>query len=374
MFDKLLRKPQIVRLRRSCWAIIPIAIGILYWGFELQWSVSPDLQRPDQHLIRLAACLIFAIAGFLITSKTWRRHSYSLYFVCVVLLLLVLLIGRETNHSRRWIDLISGFKIQPSEFMKLALILALAKWFADHPRPRRFSDLLKPAMMCFVPAFLILIEPDLGTSLVFIPMFMSMVWMAGMPWKNFRWLVFLPVLLAPIASFVIQDYQKERVMTWWHQNELSPEEISAEGYHLWHSKLAVGSGGWQGYGWGQGPENRLGRLPERHNDFVFPVIAEESGFIGATLFLLLYSAFGLLLLFYASRHRCRFTRLVLAGVGVHFLSHMVINVGVTLGVWPTTGLPLPMISFGGSSMMISGAAIGIALSVGSNRAPLLTSA
>jgi cell division protein FtsW (lipid II flippase) len=110
-----------------------------------------------------------------------------------------------------------------------------------------------------------------------------------------------------------------------------------------------------------------------HNDFVFPVIAEESGFIGATSFLLLYLSFGLLLIYYASRHRCRFTRLVLAGVGVHFLSHMVINVGVTLGVWPTTGLPLPMISFGGSSMMISGAAIGIALSVGANRAPLLSS-
>jgi rod shape determining protein RodA len=347
-------------------------VAILYWGFQLQWSVTADLQIPEAHVIRLLACLIFAVSAFLLKPKAWRRHTYLLYALCVLLLILVMIIGRETNNSRRWIDMFSGFKIQPSEFMKLALILALAKWFADHPRPRNLSQLFKPAVMCFAPAFLVLIEPDLGTSLVFIPLFLTMVWMSGLPWKKYRWLLFLPLLLAPSAWLVIQDYQKERVMTWWHQNELSPEEIAAEGYHLWHSKLAVGSGGWQGYGWGQGPENRLGRLPERHNDFVFPVIAEESGFVGATFFLLLYSLLGLLLIFYSSRHRCKFTRLVLAGVGIHFLSHMVINVGVTLGVWPTTGLPLPMISFGGSSMMVSGAAIGLALSVGSNRAPLLS--
>jgi rod shape determining protein RodA len=372
MFAKFFRRPLVLRLRRSCWPIIPLAIGILYWGFQLQWSVSSDLQMPSGHVIRVAACLLFALAGFVVRSKTWRRHTYLLYALCLLLLLLVLVIGRETNHSRRWLDMFAGFKIQPSEFMKLAMILSLAKWFADHPRPKKFVDLIKPAVMCFVPVFLVLIEPDLGTSVVFIPLFMTMVWLAGLPWKKYRWLVFLPLLLAPAAWLVIQDYQKERVMTWWHQNELSPEEIAAEGYHLWHSKLAVGSGGMQGYGWGQGPENRLGRLPERHNDFVFPVIAEESGLVGATSFLLLYSVFGLLLIYYSSRHRCRFTRLVLAGVGVHFLSHMVLNVGVTLGVWPTTGLPLPMISFGGSSMLISGAAIGLALSVGGNRAPLLS--
>ncbi|MFT7516899.1 MAG: rod shape determining protein RodA [Myxococcota bacterium] len=373
MFAKFFRRPLISRLRRSCWPIIPIAIGILYWGFQLQWSVSPDLQMPTGHITRLVACVCFAVAGFVISSRMWRRYTYLLYIICVLLLLLVMVIGRETNNARRWIDLFAGFKIQPSEFMKLAMILALAKWFADRPRPRHFGDLFKPAALCFIPAFLVLIEPDLGTSLVFAPLFMTMIWMAGMPWKKYRWLVFLPLFLAPPAWLVIQDYQKERVMTWWHQNDFSPEEIANEGYHLWHSKMAVGSGGWEGYGWGQGPENRLGRLPERHNDFVFPVIAEESGFVGATAFLCLYTFFGLLLLFYASRHRCRFTRLVLAGVGVHFLSHMVINVGVTLGVWPTTGLPLPMISFGGSSMMISGAAIGVALSVGGNRAPLLSS-
>ena len=373
MLDKFFRRPLVQRLRRSCWPIIPLAMGILYWGIQLQWSVSYDLQMPSGHLIRLAACVLFAVVGFVVSSRAWRRHTYLIYALCVLLLILVMFIGRETNHSRRWIDMFAGFKIQPSEFMKLAMILALSKWFADHPRPQTISSIIKPAIMCFVPVFLVLIEPDLGTSLVFIPLFMTFVWMAGMPWEKYRLLVLLPLFLVPAAWLVIQDYQKERVITWWHQNELSPEELAAEGYHLWHSKLAVGSGGMQGYGWGQGPENRLGRLPERHNDFVFPVIAEESGFVGATSFLLLYLSFGLLLIYYSSRHRCRFTRLVLAGVGVHFLRHMVINIGVTLGVWPTTGLPLPMISFGGSSMMISGAAIGIALSVGANRAPLLSS-
>ena len=199
-----------------------------------------------------------------------------------------------------------------------------------------------------------------------------MIFLAEFPVRKIGLLFLVPVLLSPVGWAFIQDYQKDRVQTWWHQDDLSPEEISSEGYHLWHSKMAIGTGGWDGHGWGEGPENRLQRLPERHNDFVFPVIAEELGFKGALIFLLIYTLFGLLFLFYAYRYKSRFTRLVLVGIGVHFLSHMVLNVGVTLGIWPTTGLSLPMISFGGSSLMVSGVAVGIALSVTASRPLMLT--
>jgi rod shape determining protein RodA len=284
----------------------------------------------------------------------------------------VLLVGRATHGSRRWIDIAAGFKLQPSEFMKLALILCLARWFADHPRPTRLQQLWKPGLMAALPAFLILIEPDLGTALVFAPLFLALVWLAGLPWRSFRLLLLLPLLLAPAGWLVIQDYQKERIMTWYHQDELTREQLAAEGFHLWHSKMAVGGGGVTGTGWGKGPENRLDRLPERHNDFVFPVVAEEFGFLGASFFLLLYASLGISLIAFSSRYRDPFTRLTLAGIGVHFLVHLCLNVGVTLGVWPTTGLPLPMISFGGSSMIVSGLAVGVAVAVGAERAPIFS--
>ncbi|MDA0666752.1 MAG: FtsW/RodA/SpoVE family cell cycle protein [Planctomycetota bacterium] len=345
----------------------------MLFSFFVQWSVSPELALPSGHILRMGALVFFAASALLWSAKQWRAQAYLFYVAVLLPLIWVLVAGRATNGSRRWIDLFGGLKLQPSEFMKVAVILVLARWFADHPKPSRLSDLFKPGVLVAVPAFLILVEPDLGTALVFVPLFLGMAWLAGLPWRSFRWLLLLPALLAPIGWLAIQDYQKERILTWWHQNELSPEENASSGYHLHHAKLAVGSGGLTGFGFGQGPENRLGLLPERHNDFVFPVIAEEYGFFGAVGFLLLYASLGITLLAFAARYRDPFARYTLAGVGMHFLIHLSLNVGVTLGVWPTTGLPLPMISFGGSSMMASGLALGLALVVGATRAPLFSS-
>lgn len=366
------RNIHLKRFRQSCWPVLIVMSLILLWGGFLQWSVSPDLKMPTGHLIRVGSCLFFLFFSFLLSSVKWRRSAYLIYFVCLSLLIVVLFYGRETNNSRRWIDLFSGFKIQPSELMKMALILCLARWFADRPKPKLYRDIFFPAFFCVLPSFLVLVAPDLGTSLTYFPVFFAMIFLAEFPSRKIGLIFLVPVLLSPIGWVFIQDYQKDRVETWWHQNDLSPEEISSEGYHLWHSKMAIGTGGWDGHGWSEGPENRLQRLPERHNDFVFPVIAEELGFKGAAVFLFIYTLFGLLFLFYAYRYRCRFTRLVLIGIGVHFLSHMVLNVGVTLGIWPTTGLSLPMVSYGGSSLMVSGVAVGVALSVTANRSLMLT--
>lgn len=353
--------------------MLPFLFAVLGIGLAVQWSVTPDQSLPSGHVLRIAVLGVCAVIAMLYGVRRWRRHAYFIYAASLFLLVLVLIVGRETNHSRRWIDLFAGFKLQPSEFMKLALIVALSKWFADHPRPRGLLDIWKPVAMTAVPAFLILIEPDLGTALVFAPLLLAMVWVVGLPKKSMRWLVLLPALVAPTGWYFIQDYQKERILTWWHQDQLTEAEIAAEGYHLWHAKLAVGTGGLTGFGWGEGPENRLDRLPERHNDFVFPVIAEEGGLLGAGLFVLLYMGMSMALLGAASRHRDPFTRFVLAGIGSHFLIHLILNAGVTMGVWPTTGLPLPLISFGGSSMIVSGLALGLALAVSANRDLVLSS-
>lgn len=357
-------------LRRTDWPLIPVTLLILAFGVVMQWSVGGADELPVGHLIRMSAVGIFGAAAAMVPARLWRSQAWLIYGMCIVGLLAVFVIGDSTNNARRWIKLGGSFKLQPSEFAKLAIILALARWFADQPRPRKLFDLLTPGALTALPFFLILIEPDLGTALSTVPLFLGLAWLAGTPGRVMRWFFILPVLLAPFAFLAIQDYQRERIETWWRQDHLSEEEIADAGYHLWHAKLAIGSGGLTGHGWGMGPENRLDRLPERHNDFIFPVIAEEFGLLGSLGFLFLYSLLPITAFLRATRYRDPFTRYVVAGVGVHFATHLCLNVGVSSGAWPTTGLPLPMVSWGGSSMAVSGLLLGVALSAGAAPAPL----
>ncbi|RMH02098.1 MAG: hypothetical protein D6702_09550 [Planctomycetota bacterium] len=357
-------------LARADWPVLLAAAAAAAFGLVVQAGIAGPGRLPTSHAMRLAVAAAALAAAAALPARIWRRHAYLLYGLGVAGLVLVLLIGRATNAARSWIDLGGGFKLQPSEFMKVGLLLALAKWFADRKRPERFEDLVVPAALAALPAALVLLQPDLGTTLTFAPLFLFLCWLAGTPWRLLRWFVLTPVLLAPLALAAGQNYQRERIEVWLHQNELSEEQKKAEGYQLWHAKMAVGTGGLTGFGWGRGPENRYDLLPERHNDFIFPVVAEEFGLVGASAFLALYAAIGLLALRGAVRHRDPFARFVVAGVGAHFLDHLILNVGVTLGLFPTTGLPLPLVSFGGSAMVASAAAVGLLLAVGAERRPV----
>jgi len=341
-------------------------------GIAMQWSIAGGVRFPESHVIRLAAAAIAGCFAAAWGAKRWRQIAIPTYVTCLLLLVLVLVIGRTTNNARRWIDLFGGFKLQPSEVTKLGLMLMLARWFSDRPKPTTFKSLLVPAALTAFPAGLVMLQPDLGTALTFGPMFLGMSWLAGAPWKNLKWFLLVPLMLAPFAVFGVKDYQLERIDIWWRQDVLSQEEKADAGYHLWHSKLAVGTGGTWGTGGAQGPENQLDRLPERHNDFIFPVIAEEQGFVGASGFLLLYSCLVLAAFRAAHRYREPFARFVIAGVGLHFAIHLCLNVAVTLGVVPTTGLPLPLVSWGGTSMLVSGLLLGMALAVGVSKGPVFT--
>lgn len=358
--------------RRGCWPLLPCTAAVLAFGLLLQWSVAGATAVPSGHLLRMATALAAGFAAAVWGERRWRASAWPLYFLCIAGLVAVLALGREVNAARRWIHLPGGFTLQPSEFFKLALVLVLARHFADRPRPRRLRDLAFPALITLVPTGLILIEPDLGTALSVLPIFLVLTWLAGAPLRTFGALLLGPVLLAPLAWPFIQDYQKERVLTWWNQEQLTDRQKAAEGYHLWHAKIAVGTGGIHGHGWGKGPENRLDLLPERHNDFVFPVLAEEGGLVASAIFLAIYSALGFVALGWAARRRDPFTRLLLAGCGAYFLIHLVINVGVTTGLWPTTGLPIPLISQGGSSMMTAGLVLGVAWAAARARPPALS--
>lgn len=364
-----LRRPGLF-LARAEWPVLAAAAAAVAFGWWMQWSIVGPGRTPSSHTIRVAAAAAAAAGALLVPARRWREHAFLLYGLAAAGLVVVLFTGRATNSARSWIDLAGGFKLQPSEFMKIGVLLALAKWFAGRKRPRRLEELVVPAALVGLPVALVLAQPDLGTALTFGPLFLAMCWIAGTPWRLLRWVVLVPLALAPIALMAVQDYQRERVEVWLQQDHLSDEQKKAEGYQIWHSKMAVGTGGVSGFGWGKGPENRYDLLPERHNDFIFPVIAEELGLVGAASFLAIYAAIGLLALRGAIRQRDPFTRFVVAGVGVHFLDHLLLNVGVTLGLLPTTGLPLPMVSFGGSAMMASGVAIGLLLVVSADRQPL----
>lgn len=354
-------------LRRSCWPILfPVGIA-LGFGLLLQWSVAGATAPPAGHLLRAGTGLVAAVAAVGFGTRRWHGAAWFFYAGCLALLVLVLATGREVNAARRWFHLPGGFTLQPSEFAKIALIVLLARWFADRPRPARLRSLLLPAALTGAPFLLVLAGPDLGTALSLLPICYGLAWAAGASRSAMAWAVALPVALAPLGWFVLQDYQKERIQTWWTQEEMTAQQKAAEGYHLWHAKIAIGSGGVSGHGWGRGPENRLDRLPERHNDFVFPVLAEEGGLLAGAAFLLAYAGIGFVAFGYAARRRDPFTRLLQVGVGIYFLTHLVINVGVTTGVWPTTGLPIPLVSHGGSAMLASGLALGIAWAA--SRAP-----
>ncbi|HJM40465.1 MAG TPA: FtsW/RodA/SpoVE family cell cycle protein [Planctomycetota bacterium] len=360
-------------LQSTDWVLALVVVLIAGCGLAVQWSIEGISRFPEGHVIRLAAAGIAAIFAAAYGARRWQDSAWFFYGTSLALLILVLLVGRATNNANRWLDLVGGFKLQPSELMKLGLMLALARWFSEKRKaPQSMGELWVPGLMTAVPAALVLLQPDLGTALTFGPVFLGMSWIAGAPWRLLKWFLLVPLALFPLALFAVHDYQLERIDIWWNQDSLSQEQKNDAGYHLWHSKLAIGSGGMHGAGWGQGPENRLDRLPERHNDFIFPVIAEEWGFWGATTFLGLYALLALSAFAAARRYRDPFTRFVVAGVGMHFAVHLCLNVGVTLGVFPTTGLPLPMVSFGGTSMLVGGLAIGLALAVGASKAPVFS--
>ncbi len=347
-------------LRRSCWPILPAVAVVLGFGLLLQWSVAGASAFPAGHALRALTGFGAAVCAIAWGVRRWHAHAWIFFGLCLVLLIAVLGFGREVNAARRWIHFPGGFTLQPSEFVKIALLVLLARWFADRPRPRRVADLLVPAGCTAAVFLLILVAPDLGTALSVLPLFYALAWLAGTPRRLMALLVGVPLVLAPLGWFVLQDYQKERISTWWTQERMTSQQKAAEGYHLWHAKIAIGSGGLRGHGWGLGPENRLDRLPERHNDFVFPVLAEEGGLVAGLAFLAAYSTIGFVALGYAARRRDPFTRLLLAGVGCYFFVHLILNVGVSSGLWPTTGLPIPLVSHGGSAMLACGLALGIA--------------
>ncbi|MBF0184528.1 MAG: rod shape-determining protein RodA [Magnetococcales bacterium] len=303
------------------------------------------LRQGGRFLLGLGLLFVVAIVG---SERVYRRYAYLAYGLTLALLVAVFLFGSISMGARRWLDI--GFmRLQPSELMKVTLVLALARYYHDRAVVSGFGlrDLAVPLLLIVLPVGLILKQPDLGTAIIIATVGTVVIVIAGLSWKMIALSFCLLAAGLPIAWNGLHDYQRQRVYTLFFPEH----DPLGSGYHIIQSKIAVGSGGFLGKGFLNGSQSHLDFLPERHTDFIFSVLAEEWGFVGCITLITLYlliTARGLLI---AASAQHRFGLLTAVGFIALFSFQVVINIGMVIGLLPVVGIPLPLISYGGSSMI-----------------------
>jgi len=351
------------------WLLPLLALAVSALGTTTVYSAThvPGMDGPSSHTVRqgtwLAAGCVAMLLAVAFDYRRLERQAVPLYCVLLALLIAVPLIGRVGGGSRRWITL-GPVSLQPSEFMKLGLVIILARHFARTPGAHvGLRGMVAPLLLTAVPAALILAQPDLGTVAVLGIVALTMMILGGV---RLRWLALLAspiVLLAPLLWRHLKVYQQQRILTF-----IDPDrDPLGAGYHVIQSKIAVGSGMLWGRGFLKGTQNHLNFLPEQHTDFIFSVFAEEWGFIGAALLVGLYLALVLRGLVVAARARDRFGVLLVLGVTSVVFWQAVVNLCMTTGLMPVVGITLPFFSYGGSSLLCLLVGIGLAMNVSMRR-------
>ncbi len=348
------------------WPFLLLIAAITSFGVAALYSVAGGALDPwaSRHVVRfcLGLALLFAVA--VSDIRWWLRAAYPLYLVALIMLALVMVIGVESGGAKRWLGY-GELTFQPSEMMKIALVLALARYYQWLP-PEKVSwphALLIPLAMIGAPVLLALAQPDLGTAMLFGVVGAGLLFLAGVSWLYYLGGVVGIIVVLPHIWERLHDYQKERVLTF-----IDPErDPLGSGYHILQSKIAIGSGGLMGKGFMQGTQAQLNFLPEKHTDFIFTMFAEEMGFIGAAALLALYLLVLLFIAYMALRCRSTFARLVAAGIGLCLFTYVFINVAMVTGLVPVVGVPLPLVSYGGTSMVTMMIGLGFVLNAHVNR-------
>lgn len=330
-----------------------------------QWS--PAIFR--RQLVFLALGIVLAIGLASIKPSVWQRYSKPLYGLNVAMLLGVLLFGAERKGAQRWLELPGGFQLQPSELAKILLILTLAAWLVRQGEAIRTpKGFLLSAVQMAVPALLVFKQPDLGTSIVFAVLWFAMVFLAGAR-AHWLWLTVIAGMLGFWGLWhfdILKDYQKARLVSFMNP-EADPQQ---SGYHILQARIAVGSGQLIGKGYLQGTQKNLRYIPEQHTDFIFVVVAEELGFVGAVGLLTLYGAFLYTIWRLMTRTRNEYHRLVVGGILTLFTFHLLTNVGMTIGLFPVVGIPLPFVSYGGTMLWAALAAVGLLQAISLRETPV----
>jgi rod shape determining protein RodA len=343
--------------------LLVLLVMIAGAGVLALYSVSEGSWTPYAfaHSLRFAFALLVLVVVAVIPLKFWLSVAYPAYVATLALLLLVPLIGQTNMGAKRWIAL-GGFQLQPSELMKVALVLALARYYhgLEFKRVSTFLGLIPPLAMIGAPVGLVFLQPDLGTAILLGLSGVTVLLLAGISW---RW-VTLGVIAAiggvigAVQTGLLKSYQIARITAFLDPNA---DPLGAN-YHPNQSKIAIGSGGLEGKGYMQGTQSQLDFLPEMHTDFIFTIIGEELGLYGALFLLLLYVAVFFTTLRIAMSAKSHFGRLLSMGVAVTFVSYVLINTGMVMGLAPVVGVPLPLVSYGGTVMLSMMGGFGLVMS------------
>jgi len=313
----------------------------------------------QSHLYRFAAFFtVFIIVSFF-RIQFWYKSAYLFYFVILILLLAVDLYGITASGSKRWISLFF-INLQPSELMKIALIIFLARYYYKIPSEHvtNIKYILIPVVALFTPVLLVVAQPDLGTAVLIMIGGFAVVWLTGFRIKFFLYSFFVLIFFIPFGISFLEPYQKSRILTF-----INPErDPLGAGYQIIQSKIAVGSGGIFGKGFLQGSQSYLDYLPEKHTDFIFTLFSEEFGFIGSVALLLIYVMIIYRITIIGNQSKNNFARLYCFSFATAFFAYVAVNMSMVLGLLPIVGAPLPIISYGGSSMLAIMVGLGIVMS------------
>ena len=364
--DGILSQPKVSighKLLHLHWVYVILLTLTASIGFAMLFSAAGGDLDPwaSRQMVRFGIGVVGMIVVAVIDIRFWLRYAYGFYFVVLALLVAVEVAGFVGMGAQRWISF-GIFNVQPSELMKVAMVLALARYFhgGSIEDVGRVFYLIPPLVMMVVPAVLIIRQPDLGTTLMLVLASVAMFFAAGVRMWKFILAGVLGLISAPIAWFtILRDYQKQRILTF-----INPEtDTLGSGYHIIQSKIALGSGGMFGKGFMQGTQSHLNFLPEKQTDFIFTMLAEEFGLVGGLTLVALYVlllAYGFVI---AMSSRNHFGRLVGIGVIVTFFLYIFINIAMVMGLIPVVGVPLPLVSYGGTAMLTLLFGFGLLLNV-----------
>lgn len=350
------------KLARLNFFLVLLVITVGCIGFAMMFSAAEGNFDPwaSSQITRFVALFPVMLLIAIIDIRFWYKISYLAYGATLVLLIIVEFMGVTAMGATRWINL-GPFSLQPSEVMKVCLVMALARYFhgLHLEETERPSYLILPLLMILVPTALIMNQPDLGTALILLMIGGVIFFATGVKLWKFGAVLLLAITAAPIAWQFLHQYQKQRILTF-----INPEaDPLGAGYNILQSKIAIGSGGFWGKGFLEGSQSQLSFLPEKQTDFIFTMFTEEFGFIGGVALIILYTIMLANIIITAIHSQSHFGRLLALGIGAVFFLHVFINIAMVMGLLPTVGVPLPLLSYGGTIMLTILIGFGLVLNV-----------
>ncbi len=356
-------KDFIDRIKNLNWFFVFAILFLTFVGVVMIYSATLGMKVSIliPHLIKIFLGVILMIFVGTVNVDFWRKNGYFLYFFGLLLLCWATFYGFLGKGSRRWIS-VYNLNFQPSELMKIFVIISLAKFFDEKKiqNSKDYFSLILPIILVCLPVLLIFIQPDLGTAIIILFISFIVFFAAGLSWKFFITIFSLFLMVTPYLWSYLKDYQKNRILTLFNPEN----DPLGSGYHIIQSQIAIGSGGFFGKGWLKGSQSHLDFLPEKHTDFIFSMLGEEFGFIGTV------SVIGLITVITSvgyrisnSLNQTNFNRLLGLGIISNFFFAAIINMSMVIGVLPVVGLPFPLVSYGGSSMVTYFIGFGIILSL-----------